>query len=107
MILVISVSQLSFGTQGDHISRVHQAIQALGRDVPVAGKNRAWELGYLVRSCTVHCENFARHACGEFVKSDVLKKQSGSALNILCEAISHSCDDKKEGAETLQINYLT
>src|SRR5215212_1465511 len=35
MILRISTSQLSFGTQGDDVARVHQAIQALGRSVPV------------------------------------------------------------------------
>ncbi len=36
MILQISASQLSFGTQGDDVARVHQAMQALGRSVPVA-----------------------------------------------------------------------
>jgi hypothetical protein len=82
MILDISVSQLSFGTQGDDNSHVLQAIQALGRDVPVAGKNRAWEFGYGVGSCTVHCESFAGHACGEFVKSDVPESNRGSALNV-------------------------
>jgi hypothetical protein len=68
----------------------------------VAGKNRAWELGYGVRSCTVHCENFAGHACGEFVKSDVAKKQSGSASTINIMRSNFTQCDKKEGA--LQIN---
>ena len=36
MILEISAVQLSFGTQGDDVARVHQAIQALGRDIPIA-----------------------------------------------------------------------
>ncbi len=36
MILQISTSQLSFGTRGDDVARVHQAMQALGRSVPVA-----------------------------------------------------------------------
>src|SRR5215210_4529526 len=36
MILQISTSQLSFGTQGDDVARVHRAMQALGRSVPVA-----------------------------------------------------------------------
>src|SRR5215210_2309211 len=36
MILQISTSQLSFGTQGDDVARVHQALQTLGRSVPVA-----------------------------------------------------------------------
>ena len=34
MILEISSIQLSEGTQGDDVVRVHQAIQALGRSVP-------------------------------------------------------------------------
>ena len=36
MTLEISASQLSFGTQGDDVARVHQALQTLGRSVPVA-----------------------------------------------------------------------
>src|SRR5215212_332467 len=36
MTLEISASQLSFGTQGDDVARVHQALGALGRSVPVA-----------------------------------------------------------------------
>ena len=35
MNLQISVSQLSLGTQGDDVARVHQALQKLGRTVPV------------------------------------------------------------------------
>ncbi|MGA9768044.1 MAG: neuraminidase-like domain-containing protein [Blastocatellia bacterium] len=34
MILQISSDKLSFGTQGDDVARVHQALLALGRDVP-------------------------------------------------------------------------
>lgn len=40
MNLQISTSQLSFGTQGDDVARVHQALQALGRIVPAAEVNR-------------------------------------------------------------------
>lgn len=36
MKLEISASQLSFGTQGDDVARVHQAMQALGRSVPAS-----------------------------------------------------------------------
>jgi hypothetical protein len=36
MILQISTGQLSLGTQGDDVARVHQAFDALGRSVPVA-----------------------------------------------------------------------
>ena len=35
MPLQISTSQLSFGMQGDDVARVHQALQALGRDIPL------------------------------------------------------------------------
>ena len=34
MILQISANQLSFGTHGDDVARVHQALVTLGRDVP-------------------------------------------------------------------------
>ena len=34
MTLQISATQLSFGTQGDDVARVQQALQALGREVP-------------------------------------------------------------------------
>jgi peptidoglycan hydrolase-like protein with peptidoglycan-binding domain len=36
MTLQISATQLSFGTQGDDVARVQQALQALGRDLPLA-----------------------------------------------------------------------
>ena len=36
MTLEISASQLSFGTQGDDVARVHQAMQVLGRSIPVS-----------------------------------------------------------------------
>jgi peptidoglycan hydrolase-like protein with peptidoglycan-binding domain len=36
MSLEIFARQLSFGMQGDDVARVHQALQALGRDIPVA-----------------------------------------------------------------------
>jgi hypothetical protein len=39
MILQISVNQLSFGTQGDYVAQVHQALLTLGRDVPPAGSS--------------------------------------------------------------------
>ena len=42
MNLQISVSQLSFGTKGDDVARVHQALLALGRDIPATElKSRA------------------------------------------------------------------
>lgn len=36
MKLEISASQLSFGSQGDDVVRVHQAMRALGRSVPAS-----------------------------------------------------------------------
>jgi hypothetical protein len=36
MILQISSTPLSLGMQGDDVARVHQALQVLGRDIPVA-----------------------------------------------------------------------
>ncbi len=36
MTLEISASRLSFGMQGDDVARVHQALQALARSVPVS-----------------------------------------------------------------------
>jgi hypothetical protein len=36
MTLVVSTSQLSLGAQGDNVARVHQALQALGTDLPLA-----------------------------------------------------------------------
>jgi hypothetical protein len=40
MTLAMSASILSFGSQGDDVTQLHQAIQALGRDLPAAEVDR-------------------------------------------------------------------
>lgn len=68
MILEVSASQLSLGTVGDDVARVHRAMQGIGRSVPVSEtasrvQKRLVE-GYQVVAGRGHCAVFSGQSGG-------------------------------------------